>query len=178
MQACATSHCGWAFGAGYISGVVLKDLPMLNVRIQTSVKHLYSSKSLFSIYVAWAIEFTRVIQEMESRCTDSLSLGGSGKHASIFSLLLLILMFQYAQMKRLQSAHALETLWNLNSVKTALISEWIQAALSEGIPFVLPALYFCSAFLHLSASSCSDPLTGNSCRVSQLCLTQLSEATG
>lgn len=29
-------------------------------------------------------------------------------------------------------------------------------------------LYFLSAFLHLSASSCSEPLTGNICGVSQL----------
>lgn len=47
---------------------------------------------------------------MESQCTVSLSLGGSGKHVSIYSLLLLVLMFQYAQMKRLQPAHAPETL--------------------------------------------------------------------
>lgn len=83
------------FGTGYISGVVLgKNLPVLNVHTQTSVKNLHSSQSPFSIYWVWTIQFTRVSQEMESRCTDSLSLGGSGKHVSIFSFLLLIMMFQ------------------------------------------------------------------------------------
>lgn len=56
-------------------------------------------------------------------------------HSSIFSLYLLILMFQYAQKKRKR----LETLWNLKSIKTALISEWIQAA--EGILYALPAFF-------------------------------------
>lgn len=136
-------------------------------------KNLYSSQSLFNIYGVWAISFTRVTQEMESRCTDSLSLGGSGKHESIFSLLLLILLFQYSPMKRLQGAHThlrpFETY-----IQSRLLSFLSGFKQQKGFSlFCLLLSFIFSAFLYLSASSGSDPLTGDICSVSQVCLTQL-----
>lgn len=47
--------------------------------------YLNSSQSPSNIYRVWAIWFTCVNQEMDSRCTDSLSLGGSGKHVYFYS---------------------------------------------------------------------------------------------
>lgn len=103
---------------------------------------------------------------MASWCTDSLSPWlRSRKHSSIFSLLL-ILMFLYKS-DASTSLHTRPFEPKFNQGCSCFCVDFLQRQ-QKGFSLFCLLFYFLSAFLHLSASSCSEPLTGNICGVSQL----------